>query len=556
MKKRLLGYGAVFAGLVVGGWICFNLQAQNAVEGDQHYFPGPPIRCLSYDEDGTGGDADLFVDGDCNNVKDGSDYYLFEFSSDPTDCYKASVDQEFLLAGGIDADGALVCYAPIADLGGVAGGFVYISNDGSDFFAIDNDIRGLGGGELRFQDGSEDDTVMDFLCDEGTDNCTITVQYLGGGVEEPTFQLVNSNGPVEIVAQSKITLLQDSEVGENGVPYDLVVWGHITEVGGNLTLGADSDATICIKFDLADGGSGDQYFCWDEPNDWFDVSNDFDSPSNITASGTVGVRDDTVGTFLKMGYGISGVQRYDITTDATSPYPPYYGMQETAYAHLDNLADAWVFDKKFNAASGGIFGGTVTFSNLTGCDDDTEKLGTDGSGDLFCDANPGGATGPTGPTGPSGPTGPTGPSGPTGPTGPSGPTGPTGPTGATGPTHDVAMRWSFDFGTSSILTTDEFTLTAFPVAVTLDYVRCEAYTGTSFTIDICEDEDRGDDTCATSIPAASLTCDSDGGTACSSGCDTTIASGGLTARQKVTIVVSAVSGTVTQGEVYLEGPPD
>ena len=105
----------------------------------------------------------------------------------------------------------------------------------------------------------------------------------------------------------------------------------------------------------------------------------------------------------------------------------------------------------------------------------------------------------------------------------------------------------------SIAITDEFTFRVFPVAATLTRIECEAYTGTSFTIKVCKGEDRGDDTCTTNMLDATetttLLCDATGGS------DTTINSAGLTARQEVTVVITAQTGS-PDGEVYLEATLD
>jgi hypothetical protein len=101
--------------------------------------------------------------------------------------------------------------------------------------------------------------------------------------------------------------------------------------------------------------------------------------------------------------------------------------------------------------------------------------------------------------------------------------------------------------------TDEFTFRLNPNAVTITGIECEAYSGTSFVIKVCAGEDRGDDTCTTNhldaTESTTLTCGTTAGT------DTTINSGSVSARGKVTIVVTAVTGTV-DGEVFIWGTVD
>jgi hypothetical protein len=101
----------------------------------------------------------------------------------------------------------------------------------------------------------------------------------------------------------------------------------------------------------------------------------------------------------------------------------------------------------------------------------------------------------------------------------------------------------FDFGAISLTTADVWTFRLDPVAATITRIDCEAYSGTSFTMKVCAGEDPS---CATPI-VASLVCDTTGPTA------TTISNATVTARQKVTIVISAVAGTVTKGEIYIQG---
>jgi hypothetical protein len=99
------------------------------------------------------------------------------------------------------------------------------------------------------------------------------------------------------------------------------------------------------------------------------------------------------------------------------------------------------------------------------------------------------------------------------------------------------------------LDTDEWTLRLPPWAGTITRVDCEAYGGTSITIKVCDGEDRGDDTCATNLLDATetttLACTTSGAS------DSTINAGGFAARDKVTYVLTAVSGVVAQAEIQM-----
>lgn len=78
----------------------------------------------------------------------------------------------------------------------------------------------------------------------------------------------------------------------------------------------------------------------------------------------------------------------------------------------------------------------------------------------------------------------------------------------------------------------------------LDF-RCEAQGGTSFTVDVCDGEDLGDDTCSTSILGSTLVCDTSGAN------DNTLSATGFVASDSVSIVVTAVSGTVDWARMVL-----
>ena len=113
-----------------------------------------------------------------------------------------------------------------------------------------------------------------------------------------------------------------------------------------------------------------------------------------------------------------------------------------------------------------------------------------------------------------------------------------------------AITWplwalAFDYG-STITTDQEWVLPSWPQASTVTRCDCEAYGGTSFTVNICLGEDTGDDTCATAV-ASGLVCDTTGASA-------TGLSQNLTARQELTAVVTAVSGAVAKGTISCDGP--
>jgi len=96
----------------------------------------------------------------------------------------------------------------------------------------------------------------------------------------------------------------------------------------------------------------------------------------------------------------------------------------------------------------------------------------------------------------------------------------------------------------SITTADEFVFRLPNFYGTMTRVDCEAYSGTSFVINICDGEDIGDDTCATSILGGTLTCDASGAS------DTSLSATKFAPRDKISIVVTAVTGTVN-GEIMV-----
>lgn len=99
--------------------------------------------------------------------------------------------------------------------------------------------------------------------------------------------------------------------------------------------------------------------------------------------------------------------------------------------------------------------------------------------------------------------------------------------------------------------TDEFVVKLPPVTGTMTRVDCETVGATSMTISICDGEDVGDDTCGTDILSpATLVCTDAGAN------DTSLSATGFVARDDVTIVLTAVSGTPTQGIVYITSTVD
>jgi hypothetical protein len=90
--------------------------------------------------------------------------------------------------------------------------------------------------------------------------------------------------------------------------------------------------------------------------------------------------------------------------------------------------------------------------------------------------------------------------------------------------------------------TDEWVAFFPAVTGTIDGVYCRAIESSpsatvTFTIDICDGQDTGDDTCTTSILGSTLVCDEDGAE------DTGLSATGFVAGDLLTIVVTAVSAT-------------
>jgi len=106
----------------------------------------------------------------------------------------------------------------------------------------------------------------------------------------------------------------------------------------------------------------------------------------------------------------------------------------------------------------------------------------------------------------------------------------------------------FDLGAAT-LTPVAWPMRLEPYPATITRVECESYSGTSFTIKLCASEETSVTTCTTDILAGpTLVCDTTGASTTSFTAAATVA-----ARQKVTVIVTAVSGAVTKGEVYIQG---
>jgi hypothetical protein len=115
---------------------------------------------------------------------------------------------------------------------------------------------------------------------------------------------------------------------------------------------------------------------------------------------------------------------------------------------------------------------------------------------------------------------------------------------------NLYTREAFHVIFEDIAITDELVITLPPWAGTMTRIDCEAQGGTSFTINVCDGEDAGDDTCTTSIPGSTIVCTT------SPTNDTTLSATGFAARDKVTIVVTAVSGAVNSAEIILTATID
>lgn len=97
----------------------------------------------------------------------------------------------------------------------------------------------------------------------------------------------------------------------------------------------------------------------------------------------------------------------------------------------------------------------------------------------------------------------------------------------------------------SIAITDEWEIELPDWPGTMTEFRCEAQGGTSFTLDICDGEDLGDDTCTTSVLGGTLVCDTTGAN------DNTLSAADFVANDSVSIVVTAVSGSVTWARIKM-----
>lgn len=316
MRKKIIAWLLAVAMITAGGVIA----AQQVVDTDIVHYLEAPETCLSFDEDGAGGTADIFVDANCDNVKDAGEYYLFEFASDPSDCTAAG--NEFKPAYAIDKDGTLSCIAPQATLGAAAGAVVY-SNRSFDNFTTDSQVLMYGGGEVYLFD-SEGDTSLFFHCDETPDDCYITMDATDAGTDFDLY-ITSDDGDV---------LIGGTEIVLNNANYYNIAQ-LATDGSGKLQAGTDDD----------------------QPDD------DSEVPDNITidTSSYVAVQDDTGGR-IYMDYARSGIQRYDILADANSSYPVYHGAAGANYFYLSPATGATVFAKPFNATLGGTYASTVSFA--------------------------------------------------------------------------------------------------------------------------------------------------------------------------------------------------
>jgi hypothetical protein len=96
---------------------------------------------------------------------------------------------------------------------------------------------------------------------------------------------------------------------------------------------------------------------------------------------------------------------------------------------------------------------------------------------------------------------------------------------------------------------NEYVILMPPFTGTMTRVDCESFGGTSVTINICDGEDIGDDTCTTSILDATASTTLECTTSPTS--DTSLNATGFAARDKVSLVLTADSGTVDQLTVML-----
>jgi hypothetical protein len=95
----------------------------------------------------------------------------------------------------------------------------------------------------------------------------------------------------------------------------------------------------------------------------------------------------------------------------------------------------------------------------------------------------------------------------------------------------------------------EYVIMLPPFTGTMTRVDCESFGGTSVTINICDGEDLGDDTCTTSILDATASTTLECTT--SPTADTSLNATGFVARDKVSLILTADSGTVDQLTVML-----
>jgi hypothetical protein len=117
---------------------------------------------------------------------------------------------------------------------------------------------------------------------------------------------------------------------------------------------------------------------------------------------------------------------------------------------------------------------------------------------------------------------------------------------------DEAVIYTWRYGSYSPVDTDDIAqVDYFKYAVTLTEFRC--YSDQTVVVQL-----QRDDGSAANIFTANVTCDADGGSACASGCDTTLvdAEDNCAATNKLGLVTISVSGTPTKNTMVLFGTYD
>lgn len=104
----------------------------------------------------------------------------------------------------------------------------------------------------------------------------------------------------------------------------------------------------------------------------------------------------------------------------------------------------------------------------------------------------------------------------------------------------------FGLMVETITTSDDWEIELPPWTGVMTDFRCEADGGTSFTVNVCDGEDLGDDTCTTSVLGGTLVCGTAGAN------DNTLSATGFAANDSVSIVVTAVSGSVTWARMSMD----